>query len=119
MFTSEIGFPPDLVELMLQLYLEPLFYKYHVDINLYAHQHSYERSCHMYQHKCINDGIVNVLIGMAGQSLETGEYRDAKWSLYHDQQFGYSTIFANQSYLDFIYYHNKDDNIADQFTIQK
>ncbi len=119
MFTSEIGFPPDLIKLMLQLYLKPLFYKYHVDVNLYAHQHSYERSCPMFQHKCINDGIVQVLIGMAGQNLETGSYTDAHWSLYHDQQFGYTTIFANQTYLHFTYYHNKDDSIADQFILQK
>jgi hypothetical protein len=119
MFTSEIGFPPDLVQLMLQLHLEPLFYKYHVDVNLYAHQHSYERSCAMYQHECVDDGIVQVLIGMAGQSLETGSYSHPKWSLYHDQQFGYTTIFANQTYLHFTYYHNSDDSIADQFILQK
>jgi hypothetical protein len=81
MFTSEIGFPPDLVKLMLQLHLEPLFYKYHVDVNLYAHQHSYERSCPMYQHECVDDGIVQVLIGIAGQSLEMGSYSHPKWSL--------------------------------------
>lgn len=104
---------------MLQSYLEPLFYKYHVDVNLYTHKHSYKRSCPMYHDKCIDDGIVQVLIGMAGQDLDTGKYPDAKWSLYHDEQFGYTTIFANQTYLHFTYYHSNNDNIADQFTLQK
>jgi hypothetical protein len=59
---------------MLQLHLEPLFYKYHVDVNLYVHRHSYERSCPM---------------------------------------------FDNRTYLHLTYYHSYDDNIADQFILQK
>jgi hypothetical protein len=73
----------------------------------------------MFDSKCVGDGIVQVLIGMAGQDLDSAKYSDAKWSLYHDQQFGYTTIFANQTYLHFIYYHSHDDNIADQFILQK
>ncbi|CAF3761640.1 unnamed protein product [Adineta steineri] len=119
MFTSEFESPIDLIKLMLQLHLEPLFYKYHVDINLYAHRHSYERSCPMYHYRCIDDGITHLLIGMAGQDLDSGPYSGAEWSLYHDQQFGYTTIFANQTYLHFNYYHNNDDAIADQFTLHK
>jgi hypothetical protein len=38
-YTPESDSPIDLIKLMLQLHLEPLFYKYHVDVNLYAHQH--------------------------------------------------------------------------------
>ncbi|UJR34922.1 hypothetical protein I4U23_027700 [Adineta vaga] len=118
-YTSESESPTDLIKLMLRLYLEPLFYQYHVDINLYAHRHSYERSCPMFQSKCIDDGIIQVLIGMAGQDLDDGRYSGAEWSLYHDQQFGYTTIFANQTYLHFNYYHNDDDSVADQFILQK
>jgi hypothetical protein len=118
MYSSESD-TADFIKLMLQLYLEPLFYKYHVDVNLYAHRHSYERSCPMYQNKCVDDGITQVLIGMAGQDLDNGKYSDAKWSLYHDEQFGYTTIFVNQTYLHFTYYHSNDDQIADQFTIRK
>src|SRR4051812_9501031 len=44
MFTSEIDPPDLLVSAQLQLHLEPLFYKYHVDVNLFAHLHAYERS---------------------------------------------------------------------------
>jgi hypothetical protein len=119
MYTSEADGLADFVELMLRLYLEPLFYKYHADIHLFAHRHSYERSCPIFQKKCVDDGIVQVLIGMAGQSLDNQKYSHAEWSKYHDQQYGYSTIFANQTYLHFNYYHNRDDNIADQFTLQK
>ncbi|CAF3410254.1 unnamed protein product [Rotaria socialis] len=62
------------MRLMVQLYLESLFYRYHVDLNLFAHRHSYERSCPMFQGKCIEDGITHVLISMAGQSLDSDIY---------------------------------------------
>jgi hypothetical protein len=73
----------------------------------------------MFQHQCVDDGIVQVLIGMSGQDLDSGSYSGAEWSLYHDQRFGYTTIYANQSYLHFTYYHNSDDSIADQLILQK
>ncbi|CAF3738515.1 unnamed protein product [Rotaria sordida] len=120
MYTSEndtIG--ENQIKLMLQLYLEPLFYEYHVDVNLFAHRHSYERTCPMFQQKCVSDGITHVLIGMAGQNLDSGSYSTVEWSKYHDQQFGYTTIFANQTYLHLTYYHDSDDNIADEFVIEK
>ncbi|CAF1150011.1 unnamed protein product [Didymodactylos carnosus] len=119
MYTSELENPVDLIKLMLQLYLEPLFYKYHVDVNFYAHRHSYERSCPMYQNKCVDDGITQVLIGMAGQDLDSSTYSGAEWSLYHDQQYGYTQVWANRTYLHFTYYHNADDAIVDQFTLNK
>ncbi|CAF4141426.1 unnamed protein product [Adineta steineri] len=103
----------------LQVYIEPLLYKYHVDLNLFAHVHSYERSCPMYQNKCVSDGITHVLIGMAGYDLTHGTYSGEKWSIYHDEEFGYTHIWANRTCLIFNYYHTKDDKLADQFQIIK
>jgi hypothetical protein len=119
MYTSEIYEPDLIVAGMIQLHLEPLFYKYHVDVNLYGHFHAYERTCPMYQQKCIKDGITNVLIGMGGRDLDAEPYSTVEWSEYHDQQFGYSTIYANKTHFCFIYYHNSDNGIADQFILQK
>ncbi|CAF1079501.1 unnamed protein product [Rotaria sordida] len=120
MYTSEIESIGEYeITMMLQLYLEPLFYQYHVDVNLFAHRHSYERTCPMYQRSCVEDGVTHVLIGMAGQNLDSGVYSTVPWSKYHDQQFGYTTIFANQTYLHLTYYHNSDDSIADQFVLMK
>ncbi len=107
------------MSMILQLYLEPLFYQNHVDINLFAHIHSYERSCPMFQGKCIDDGITNLLIGMAGQDLTQASYKSAGWSKYHDKEFGYSQIWANRTYLYFKYYHNVDNALADQFVLRK
>jgi len=120
MYTSEDNSPGETqITTMLQMYLEPLLYQYHVDLNIFGHRHSYERSCPMYQSKCVSDGVTHVLIGMAGQGLDGGKYSGAEWSRYHDQQFGYTTIFANQSYLQFSYYHDSDDKLTDQFELKK
>jgi hypothetical protein len=119
MYTSQLDHPDLEIGTMIQLFLEPLFYKYHVDVNLFAHIHAYERSCPMYQQNCITDGITHVLIGMAGQDLNLNRYATTRWSQYHDHEFGYTTIFANKTYLHLTYYHNIDDNIADQFMLHK
>ena len=120
MYTSEVESAGESeIRLMLQMNLEPMFYKYHVDLNLFAHRHSYERSCPMFQEKCVSDGITHVLIGMAGQDLDDGAYTGQAWSQYHDQHFGYTTIFANRNTLHFSYYHNDGDMLADQFILHK
>lgn len=120
MYTSEEEFIGESeIRVMLQLYLEPLLYHYHVDVNLFAHRHSYERSCPMYENQCVSDGVTHVLIGMAGQTLDAGKYTSTEWSQSYDQHFGYTTIFANQSYFHMKYHHNSDDQIADEFILHK
>ncbi|CAF0977712.1 unnamed protein product [Adineta ricciae] len=117
MYTSLVVI--DLVGLMLQLYIEPLLYTYQVDLNLYAHIHSYERTCSMYQHQCVENGITQVLIGMGGHDLTYGNYSGAAWSVYHDIEFGYTHIKANRTHLTFSYYHTEDDRLVDQFQLKK
>ncbi|CAF3389336.1 unnamed protein product [Rotaria sp. Silwood1] len=119
MYASETDEPYDFIKIMLQFYLESLFYQYHVDVNLFAHKHSYERTCPMYKQQCVSDGITHVLIGMAGQDIDSGEYSGAEWSIYHDQEYGYSQLWANRTYLHFTYYHNDNDALIDQFILQK
>jgi hypothetical protein len=73
----------------------------------------------MFQHKCVDDGIVQVLIGIVGQHRHLGSYLGTESIIYHDQQFEYTTIFTNQTYLHFTYYNNSDDNIINHFILQK
>ena len=119
MYISQLDYPDLSIGAKLQLHLEPLFYQYHVDVNLYAHLHAYERSCPMYQQKCIKDGITQVLIGMAGQDLTINPYSQTEWSQYHDETYGYTTLYANRTYLHFMYYHNSDNKLADEFVLEK
>ncbi|CAF2953426.1 unnamed protein product [Rotaria sp. Silwood2] len=119
MYSSIVRDVGDPTKAMLQRYLEPVFYKYHVDINLFGHIHFYERSCPMYQEKCVHDGIVHVLVGMAGHNLDIDTYTGEKWSLYHDHQFGYTRISTNKIYLRLTYHRTVDDAILDQFELTK
>ena len=114
--TRDVGDP---ITKMLQLSLESMFYQYGVDINLFAHIHSYERTCPMYQQRCVDGGVTHVLIGMAGHNLDFDTYTGAKWSLLHDQQFGYTQISANRTHLHFTYHHTSDDMLIDEFLLEK
>ncbi len=120
MYTTEVLGGSELnIATMLQWYIEPLLYKYHVDVNLFAHRHFYERTCPMYQNKCVAGGITHVLLGNSGQGLFRSKFASADWSKYHDVRYGYTTIFGNKTYLHFRYYHSSNDNVADQFVLQK
>jgi hypothetical protein len=73
MYTSEAdSIDEHQIKKVLQLYLEPLFHQYQVDVNRFARRHSYERTCPMFQQKCFRDDITNVLILMAQQDLDSG-----------------------------------------------
>ena len=73
----------------------------------------------MYQNRCVDDGITQVLIGMGGQYLVDYPYTGAEWSIYHDEKYGYVQLRANRTDLTFEYYHDDDDSIADQFVLKK
>ncbi len=103
----------------LKEYIEPLLYKYHVDIHIFGHIHSYERTCPVYQRQCVKDGVTQILMGMGGQSLSHGTYSPVNWSIYHDADFGYTHMQINKTYLEFNYHHNADDQIFDHFILNK
>jgi hypothetical protein len=46
-------------------------------------------------------------------------YTDAEWSIYHDEEYGYTKLWVNRTYLQFTYYHDADDAIADEFVLKK
>ncbi|CAF2117343.1 unnamed protein product [Rotaria magnacalcarata] len=119
MYSSIVRNVGDPIKDMLQKSLEPMFYQYHVDINLFTHIHSYERSCPMYQGQCVDDGITHALIGMAGHNLDFDTYTGAKWSVYHDQQFDYTQISVNRTHLHYSYHRNVDDAVVDHFDLTK
>jgi hypothetical protein len=109
----------DNIEEKLQEYMEPLLYKYHVNVNLFAHIHSYERTCPVYKNKCIKDGVTQILIAMGGHDITHENYSHVDWSVYHDIDFGYIHIWLNKTQLQFNYHHTSDDKIDDHFILNK
>ncbi|OAD52984.1 Iron/zinc purple acid phosphatase-like protein [Eufriesea mexicana] len=83
--------------------LENLFYKYKVDLLLWAHEHSYERLWPIYENPYKNYGApVHVVTGSAGckEGREKFVPHRPEWSAYRNSDYGYTRMKAyNQTHL--------------------
>jgi len=105
----------------IQSELEDLFYQYQVDLALWGHYHSYERSCNVYKRKCVNDkATVHVVIGMAGMELSPQWINpQPEWSMFRDStHYGLVTIDTNSSHLNFKFLGNNVVDPIDEFWIK-
>jgi len=111
---------------LLRQSIEPLLLKFRVNLCLWGHHHSYQRSCPVYQENCQNKSSkggsqypIHVIIGMAGQSLTQNlEDKLPPWMVIVDnQEYGYSRIFTNESTLHFQYFSNYGNVLRDEFYI--
>jgi hypothetical protein len=100
--------------------LEDLFYLYSVDLALWGHYHSYERTCAVYKGKCVEDGTVHAVIGMAGQSLDPSWMPKPSWSVFRDaSHFGFSILTTDENSLQLKYVADDIDNPVDSVIIPK
>ncbi|PIN07230.1 Purple acid phosphatase [Handroanthus impetiginosus] len=110
--------------------LQRLWQKYKVDIAFYGHVHNYERSCPIYQNKCVNsqknyysgivNGTIHVVVGGGGAHLSEFSSVNTSWSLYKDYDWGFVKMTAfNRSSLLFEYKKSRDGKIYDSFTISR
>ncbi|XP_051115042.1 probable inactive purple acid phosphatase 27 [Andrographis paniculata] len=110
--------------------LQKLWQKYKVDIALYGHVHNYERTCPVYQNKCVNpekhhysgtvNGTIHVVVGGAGAHLSEFSKVNTSWSLYKDFDWGFVKMTAfNHSSLLFEYKKSRDGKTYDYFTISR
>ena len=97
--------------------------KYNVDLALWGHHHSYQRTCPVAEKVCTEKGITHVVIGMGGQGLSTNIWPKAltpKWiQVVDDQHHGYSHFTANATALTFEYIRNVDEGVGDHFVLTK
>jgi hypothetical protein len=108
------------VALELRDNIEHLFLKYKVDLALWGHHHSYQRTCPVYKEKCTKGATVHVVIGMAGQSL-TQNIEDQKpdwFVIVDDKEYGYTLINTTANSLHMQYFNN-ENTLKDQFTLEK
>ncbi|CAH1423188.1 unnamed protein product [Lactuca virosa] len=110
--------------------LQKLWQKYKVDIALYGHVNNYERTCPIYQNKCVNsdisrysgtvNGTIHVVVGGGGSRLSNFTEINTFWSLYKDQDWGFVKLTAfNHSSLLFEYKKSSDGLVYDSFTISR
>uniref|UniRef100_T1GWM5 Purple acid phosphatase n=1 Tax=Megaselia scalaris TaxID=36166 RepID=T1GWM5_MEGSC len=113
--------------------LEDLFYKYGVDVEIWAHEHSYERLWPIYDYKVLNGSYekpyvnpkapVHLVTGSAGCKEGREPFLDKipEWSAYHSQDYGYTRMKAhNKTHLYFEQVSDdQNGDIIDSFWIIK
>uniref|UniRef100_A0A0A9ENA2 Purple acid phosphatase n=1 Tax=Arundo donax TaxID=35708 RepID=A0A0A9ENA2_ARUDO len=110
--------------------LQELWQKYKVDLAVFGHIHSYERTCPIYQNRCVQDGsnhysgrfnaTTHVVVGGGGASLSPFRTTVPYWSFFRDFDFGFVKLSAfNHSSLLFEYKKSRDGNVYDHFTITR
>lgn len=121
MYTSEM-YPKDhKVANHIQEGLEDLLYKYNVDLALWGHYHSYERTCRVYRNQCSPKGTRHIVIGSAGIDLQDSipQY-DVEWSEHLELNYGYGRVtVANRSALLWEFIRNFDGSVADSVWMHK
>jgi len=112
------------VSLVFRREVEPLLAKHKVNLMLVGHQHSYERSCAVYDGKCLppnEQGTVHMCVGSAGASLERGGFdpRLGEWSLKHVNAWGYIRLEANATrlHVEFVRTNAHDEEQPDEAVI--
>jgi len=114
----------------IQIHLEDLLYRHEVDLCLWGHYHSYERSCPVYNNKCVTKSFkkngylapVHTVIGMAGAALSNDWIKpQPEWSLFRDAlRYGYSVIHIhNNTALEFKYIEDTTATVMDVFWLFK
>ncbi|KAL6623537.1 hypothetical protein ACP70R_033416 [Stipagrostis hirtigluma subsp. patula] len=110
--------------------LQELWQKYKVDLAVFGHIHSYERTCPIYQNRCVQDGshhysgrfnaTTHVVIGGGGASLSPFRTTVPPWSFFRDFDFGFVKLTAfNNSFMLFEYKKSSDGEVYDHFTVSR
>ena len=111
-----------MVALGLQLQLEDIFHTHGVDLALWGHYHSYERTCALHRDDCVDNGTVHITIGTAGYKEDWPPYLPPAWSLYrrHHDPYGYGRVtIANRSSLHLEYFLNSKEDVIDDVWLHK
>lgn len=112
--------------------LEDLFYKYGVDVEIWAHEHTYERLWPVYNHKVYNgskdaytdpDAPVHIITGSAGcqEKLDNFVKNPPVWSAFRQSDYGYTRMHVlNKTHIYFEQVSDENEGkITDSFTLIK
>ncbi|RHZ05593.1 hypothetical protein DYB26_004676 [Aphanomyces astaci] len=84
-----------------------------------GHQHSYERSCPVFNGMCVDEGTVHIVAGSAGAELETSGFSPSlgKWSVAHVNAWGYLRAEVSKDKLHVAFVRNDNGNVYDEVTL--
>ena len=120
MYTSEVGYGNQ-IHLWMQKFLEEMFHRHRVDLAVWGHYHSYERTCAVYKQKCDLTGTVHIVIGSGGYYVDDIVYHQpAPWSLQVQLKYGYLQVsVANCSALFLEFVGSSENEVKDQVWIYR
>lgn len=115
---------PETTSRRLVKYIEPLLFKYNVNIAMWGHHHSYQRfKCKIYKGKCSKQGIVQIVSGHAGFAHSPISHSSKFEELYEvkdNKHWGISTLnFVNKTHCKIEYLENTDGKLIDSFWVSK
>ena len=124
MYTTQMPKGGDyIVSQHMQAELGDLLYAARVNLMLTGHQHSYERTCPVYNGKCVENGqaTVQIVVGSAGAALEDGGFSSSlgPWSIVHEDAnaYGYCRITATMDSMDVEFVQNVDGTVFDSVSL--
>jgi hypothetical protein len=104
----------------LRTILVPLIDKYGVDLCIFGHCHSYERTHPLKAGEIDPNGTVYLVAGVAGAKLDKEWFPQPQWSAYRTAHHGYGLLhIKNGKKLRFCYHSERDGLMWDAFTIKK
>jgi len=109
MYTTQLKEDGDWkVSIQFRKELDGLIHKHKVNLMMTGHQHSYERSCPVFEEECVASGQapVHVIMGTAGAGLENGGFSPqfGNWSVFHEEDhWGYTRLRATRTALSMEY----------------
>ena len=103
------GYNGAFAEPMARQSLEKLWRRHRVDVAFYGHVHNYERTCPMYEEKCVRGGTVHVVVGGGGSHLTNFTTEVPAWSVYREMDYGFGKLTAtDEKLLKFEYRRSSD-----------
>ncbi|RWS03781.1 iron/zinc purple acid phosphatase-like protein [Dinothrombium tinctorium] len=111
--------------------LENLFFKYGVDIEFWAHQHSYERLWPFYDFKVYNGSLkepyknpkapVHIITGFAGHKwIDTFHNRKPEWSAFRTNDYGFTNMtILNKTHVYIGQYSVRKNETFDEIIVRK
>jgi len=101
--------------------IDPLFVKFGVNLGLWGHHHSYQRTCPISNRVCMGQGYpVHAVIGMAGMGLSTDldRVQPDYIEVVDDGEYGYCTIETTADTLHMTFFNNANQ-VRDDFYLQQ
>jgi hypothetical protein len=100
-YNSNTAHNNELQAILMRDAMEPVFYKYHVNLALVGHVHAYERTHPVYANQTRDDGVVYITIGDGGnREGHAATYQDPtpEWSAFRNgTQYGHGELVLNDA----------------------